>query len=141
MVFSARGLKRLVLPPSPPRSVKRCAVEPPADCELKELLSLYFSGVSVSFSCLPLDLGALSSFARRVLLALRGMEYGCTITYGELAAMVGSPKGQRAVGQVLKHNPLPLVLPCHRVVAKRGLGGFSAGLEWKRWLLELESGE
>lgn len=71
----------------------------------------------------------------------------CTIPYGEtrsykyVACMVGRPKGARAVGQALKRNPLLILIPCHRVVSMNGLGGFGAGLEMKRYLVNLEHGE
>ncbi|MBN1627638.1 MAG: methylated-DNA--[protein]-cysteine S-methyltransferase [Deltaproteobacteria bacterium] len=63
---------------------------------------------------------------------------GKTMTYGEVAAMAGCPGGARAIGQVMHRNPLPLIFPCHRVVAANGLGGFSGGLELKRYLLNRE---
>jgi methylated-DNA-[protein]-cysteine S-methyltransferase len=63
---------------------------------------------------------------------------GATVTYGELAAASGSPGAARAVGNVMATNPVPLFVPCHRVVATQGLGGFSGGLDVKRELLKLE---
>jgi methylated-DNA-[protein]-cysteine S-methyltransferase len=75
--------------------------------------------------------------------ALRAVGAGRTVTYAELAALAGSPGAVRAVGQALARNPCPLVVPCHRVVAAGGAGGFTApgGLETKRWLLGLEGVE
>jgi len=64
--------------------------------------------------------------------------FGKTMTYGEVAAMIGCPGGARAVGQAMGRNPLPLIFPCHRVVAAYGLGGFSGGLELKRYILNRE---
>ena len=78
-------------------------------------------------------------FQRMVLEAISLIPYGQTRTYGEVAAIVGKPGGARAVGQVMKRNPLPIIFPCHRVVAARGLGGFSGGLVLKKYLLESES--
>tara|TARA_B100001094_G_scaffold290926_1_gene308889 strand:+ start:721 stop:1179 length:459 start_codon:yes stop_codon:yes gene_type:complete len=65
--------------------------------------------------------------------------YGERVTYSNLAKKVGNPKAYRAVGSSCGKNPLPLVIPCHRVVSKSGLGGFTGGLDIKRFLLELES--
>jgi methylated-DNA-[protein]-cysteine S-methyltransferase len=85
------------------------------------------------------DLDGLPPFQRKVLLAERRVPYGRTITYGALAAKVGRPRAARAVGQALAHNPVPLVVPCHRVIAAGGgLGGFGGGLALKRRLLALE---
>jgi O-6-methylguanine DNA methyltransferase len=87
----------------------------------------------------PLDLNRGTDFQRRVWQALRAIPPGATVTYGELAAKVGRPGSARAVGAVCGANPIPLVVPCHRVVgAQGGLGGFSAGLDWKRKLLQRE---
>ncbi|QJA05532.1 MGMT family protein [Thermosulfurimonas marina] len=80
----------------------------------------------------------LSPFAERVLFVLREIPRGQVRTYGWLAARVGRPRAARAVGQALRKNPLPLFFPCHRVVGRRDLGGFSAGLSWKIRLLSLE---
>jgi O-6-methylguanine DNA methyltransferase len=67
--------------------------------------------------------------------------YGETKTYKDVAFMAGTPKGARAVGQALKKNPLVILIPCHRVVAVNGLGGFNSGVDMKRYLLDLEQGE
>lgn len=80
-----------------------------------------------------------TEFQMRVWKALRQIPYGSTVTYGELAKRLGT--SPRAIGQALKRNPLPLYFPCHRVVAENSLGGFSSGIEWKKKLLALESGE
>jgi methylated-DNA-[protein]-cysteine S-methyltransferase len=90
---------------------------------------------------LPVELSYATEFQRRVLLACRAILYGQTRSYGDLAAQVGSPGAARAVGNVMAHNCVPLIIPCHRVVASQGqLGGFSAprGLSMKRRLLQLE---
>ena len=78
-------------------------------------------------------------FQRKVWSALSDIPYGQTITYGELARRVVCPKGSRAVGQANHRNPLPILLPCHRVVGANGtLTGYGGGLELKEWLLRLE---
>jgi O-6-methylguanine DNA methyltransferase len=78
-------------------------------------------------------------FLRKVWERMRLIPWGYALTYGELAAEVGSPRAVRAVGQACARNPLPLIVPCHRVLAETGLGGFSCGLAWKTALLELET--
>lgn len=86
---------------------------------------------------LELDLAG-SEFELRVWNALRAIPWGQTRTYGEIARAIGDPGAARAVGRANGCNPLPIVVPCHRVVSSTGLGGFSAGLEWKQRLLALE---
>jgi methylated-DNA-[protein]-cysteine S-methyltransferase len=81
-----------------------------------------------------------TEFQQRVWHALEGIPYGETVTYGELARRLGRSKAFRAVGTANGRNPIPIVIPCHRVVASGGrLGGYGGGLELKRKLLELES--
>ncbi len=99
-------------------------------------LEEYFMGERTEFSC-DLDLSGLSDFTRRVLDETRKIKYGTTITYSELAHRVGS-KAVRAVGSALSRNPVPIIIPCHRVVSKNGIGGYSSGVDMKRKLLELE---
>ena len=87
---------------------------------------------------LPLAID-LTPFTTRVLAEVEGIGWGETKSYGEVALQVGSPGGARAVGQAVGTNPLPILIPCHRVLAARQqLGGFGGGLKWKRWLLGLE---
>ncbi len=100
-------------------------------------LAAYADGDGV-LAC-PVDLTGLPPFQRRVLTALRKVRRGRTITYGELAERVGSPGGARAVGNACANNPVPLWVPCHRVLASGGkLGGFNGGLDVKRALLRME---
>jgi O-6-methylguanine DNA methyltransferase len=87
----------------------------------------------------PLDLATGTPFQRKVWAALRQIPAGQTESYGRLAAALGAPKAARAVGSACGANPVPLLIPCHRVVpAGGGLGGFSVGLHWKRRLLAIE---
>lgn len=104
-----------------------------AHCQLDE----YFAGQRQQFS-LPLRPEG-TQFQCRVWEALADIPYGAVISYRELAARVDSPRGFQAVGQANGRNPLPILIPCHRVIAANGgLGGYSGGLENKRFLLELE---
>lgn len=100
----------------------------------------YFAGERVALS-VPMEFPSASEFRRRVWEVTAQVPYGEVVTYGEVATRAGRPGAARAVGQAMAHNPLPLVVPCHRVVAANGgLGGFSAegGLQLKRRLLGLE---
>ncbi|MEU6536177.1 methylated-DNA--[protein]-cysteine S-methyltransferase [Streptomyces sp. NPDC047000] len=99
----------------------------------------YFAGQRHSFE-LPLDWSLVSGFNRQVLRELAsGVPYGAVVGYGDLARRVGMPKAAQAVGVAMGANPLPVVVPCHRVVGSDGgIGGFGGGLETKRKLLALE---
>jgi methylated-DNA-[protein]-cysteine S-methyltransferase len=106
---------------------------------VQEALSRYAAGEDVRWPELPLDFSRLSPFCRDALNALAGVAHGTVVTYAELAAMTGRPTAARAAGRAMATNPFPLVLPCHRVVGKKGaLTGFGPGLPMKRWLLILE---
>lgn len=98
----------------------------------------YFRGDLRTFT-VPLDWRLTSGFHRRVLKELAAVPYGTVVGYQDLADRTGEPGAARAVGAAMGANPLPLVVPCHRVVASDGgIGGFGAGLEIKRALLALE---
>jgi methylated-DNA-[protein]-cysteine S-methyltransferase len=100
-------------------------------------LTEYFDGSRTSFE-LPLD-AAGSAFERRVWDLLCTIPYGVTTSYGALARRLGDPQATRAVGAANGKNPIPIIVPCHRVVGARGeLTGFGGGLDRKRWLLEHE---
>jgi methylated-DNA-[protein]-cysteine S-methyltransferase len=101
-------------------------------------LDEYFAGTRRSFE-IPLDWSLVGPFARRVLGAAALIPYGSVLTYTQVAGTAGSPRGSRAAGNALGSNPIPIVVPCHRVLRLSGaLGGYAGGLERKRWLLELE---
>ncbi len=104
--------------------------------ELAGALGAYFGGRLQRFE-LPLDPRG-TEFQREVWRELRRIPFGQTITYGDLARRLAKPGGSRAVGSANGANPLPIVIPCHRVVASKGLGGFSGGRERKIELLRLE---
>ncbi len=78
-------------------------------------------------------------FQYKVWEELKRIPWGQVVTYGELASRIGAPRAYRAVGAACGANPIPLIIPCHRVVAKNGLGGFGPGLKLKKWLLERET--
>jgi len=85
-----------------------------------------------------LDLAQLSAFTRDVLAATSSIPFGAFLTYGGVARLLGRPGAARAVGQALGRNPIPIIIPCHRVLAHQGVGGFTSGLPIKLLLMELE---
>ena len=141
-----RGLCRISFDPEPDRELELLArlygprvlrSSQPVDRARREL-DEYFAGRRRAFD-LELDVRALPDFNRKVLAELAHVEYGCTTTYGALAAQTGNPRAARAVGTVMNRNPVPIVLPCHRVVGASGsLTGYGGGLDRKEWLLRLE---
>ncbi len=109
-----------------------------AFAEVVAQLRSYFAGERLEFS-LPLQPGG-TPFQERVWSALRAIPFGATISYGELARRIGQPLAARAVGAANGANPLPIVVPCHRVIgADHTLTGFGGGLETKRYLLAHEA--
>ncbi|MDG5802817.1 methylated-DNA--[protein]-cysteine S-methyltransferase [Streptomyces ossamyceticus] len=117
-------------------------VEAPDDRRLAEAIhqvDAYFAGDRLVFE-LPLDWSLISGFNRQVLRELAvGVPFGSVVGYGDLARRVGQPGAAQAVGMAMGANPLPVVVPCHRVVeSDGGIGGFGGGLETKRKLLALE---
>jgi O-6-methylguanine DNA methyltransferase len=122
----------------------RAGLEPlrgsePRSHPLAERFRAYFAGERVSFEDVTLDDEGATPFQRAVADALRAVPYGEVVTYGELAALAGHPRAQRAAGSFCAHNRFPIVVPCHRVVAADGLGSYgSSGVAYKRRLLELE---
>lgn len=133
-----KGLLRLDLHGRPPDGagfdwVKSEEKTRPAASELSE----YFAGRRRRFT-VPLDIRG-TPFQKRVWQALMTIPYGCTRSYGDIAQQIGRPRASRAVGQANHHNPLAIVVPCHRVVACHGgLGGYGGGLQMKQALLDLE---
>ncbi len=109
---------------------------------LMRRLQAYAQGARDDFRDIQVDLVKLSDFQRRVLNLCRKIPMGKTLTYGQLAALAGSPRAARAVGNCLAINKIPLIIPCHRVVAANGLlGSYSAlgGIRIKKRLLQLEN--
>jgi methylated-DNA-[protein]-cysteine S-methyltransferase len=143
---SSRGLVRITLPrPSPEEAQKLLGDDAGRAvpsfhrftaiiCRLRK----YFAGSAAEFPD-SLDLGEATAFQRRVWEAARLIPRGQTRSYAWVARQIGRPGAARAVGQALGRNPLPPIVPCHRVLAgDGGLGGFSGGLELKKYLLSLE---
>jgi methylated-DNA-[protein]-cysteine S-methyltransferase len=119
---------------APPRAVQRA---------IDGIVAL-LSGQPDDLCDVSLDLAAVPEFNRRVYDVARGIPPGQTMTYGEIAARIGEPRAAREVGQALGQNPVPLIVPCHRVLAAGGkLGGFSArgGVTTKLRLLDIEGAE
>lgn len=149
-VFAARGLGNLHLVWSEVGLVSlglpnRFAMLPEDVAPVREtpepyrsVLAAYFAGEAVDPVALPVDLRG-TAFQVRVWEALRRVPRGEVRSYAQIAQDVGSPRGMRAVGMANARNPIAIVVPCHRIVeAKLGLGGYSGGLDAKRFLLELE---
>jgi methylated-DNA-[protein]-cysteine S-methyltransferase len=142
-----RGLVRVAFPEESIESVlERLArglspriVEAPASLEpVKRELEEYFAGRRRTFE-IPLDWSLIGPFGRRVLHATAEIPYGGYLSYAEVASEAGSPRGSRAAGNALGANPIPIVIPCHRVLRTGGaIGGYGGGLDRKRYLLELE---
>ena len=147
VVASTAGLRRIVLPRPSRDMVFQLIIEdfPQAIGEtsffgdLIQRLKRYVEGELVSFDD-ELDLASATPFRRAVWQATRSIPYGETRSYSWVAQHIRKPRALRAVGQALAHNPIPIVVPCHRVVNKNGnLGGFGGGLEMKKRLLKIEA--
>jgi methylated-DNA-[protein]-cysteine S-methyltransferase len=144
-----RGLVRVAYPDRPldavlerlaeavsPRILEAPARLDPIARELEE----YFEGRLRHFKT-PIDWALTRGFFRRVLEVTAGIDYGHVLTYSEVATRAGSPRAVRATGNGLGSNPMPVVVPCHRVVRTGGgLGGYTGGIERKEFLLGLERG-
>ncbi len=149
--FSKRGLARLDWPEEKERKAEsrkqKSALAPtavvPAELprwlqQTRAALEMVMAGKSPR-ELPPLDLSAGTSFQQQVWHCLRKIRPGQTRTYAELAAAIGRPRAARAVGNACGANPIPLLIPCHRVLpSSGGLGGFSGPVQWKRSLLERE---
>jgi methylated-DNA-[protein]-cysteine S-methyltransferase len=141
-----RGLCEIRYDPEPEREEEQLARvfgarvlrSPRPTDDARRQLDEYFAGDRRRFE-LPVDLRLSREFGRAVLKELARVPYGELTTYGTLAARAGRPRAARAVGTVMNRNPVPIVLPCHRVVGSTGaLTGYGGGLDRKRTLLELE---
>jgi methylated-DNA-[protein]-cysteine S-methyltransferase len=147
LAATKRGLVRVAFPEEDvDATLQRLAVkvsprivEAPGPLDgMRRELEEYFDGRRRRFE-LALDWTLVGPFARRVLAAASGIPYGGVLTYAQVAAEAGSPRGSRAAGNALGSNPIPIVVPCHRVLRSGGaLGGYGGGLERKQFLLQLE---
>lgn len=147
------GLLRSCLPLAGPKEVESHLLQNLRKAEydkslfktVREQIIAYFRGAHINFSPdIPLILDEFTPFAKSVLSACRDIKFGCTATYSQLAKKTGRPTAARAVGGVMAKNPLPLIIPCHRVVRNDGkLGGFSAtgGVALKEKMLQHEHAE
>jgi methylated-DNA-[protein]-cysteine S-methyltransferase len=148
IAWNERGLVRLQLPEEGRMATeKRLGVAagpgepPPWAKQLIAEIRRYLAGERVDFAAVALDLAAVGEFRRAVYVAARSVAWGQTTSYGELARRIGFPWGARAVGRALARNPVPLIVPCHRILARDDrIGGFAAhgGTVTKRRLLALE---
>ncbi len=142
-----RGLVRLSYPGEPIESQldelaalisPRILAAPERTDEVRRQLDDYFGGTRRDFE-LPIDWRLLRGFRGQVLKATARIPFGSVSSYREIATRAGSPNAYRAAGNALGSNPVPIVVPCHRVLhAGGGLGGYTGGLERKRFLLDLE---
>jgi methylated-DNA-[protein]-cysteine S-methyltransferase len=145
-VFSEGKVAKIILPQKKQEHIKRLLGRQRSkkDNTSKALsrlewdITMYLSGENVIFSRYRTRPDAGTTFQQRVWHATAEIAPGKTKTYGEIARIVGSPNAARAVGAALKANPTPLLVPCHRVVSSKGLGGYAGGKDLKRKLLELE---
>ncbi|TMK23606.1 MAG: methylated-DNA--[protein]-cysteine S-methyltransferase [Actinobacteria bacterium] len=148
LAATGRGLLRVAFPEEDVDSVlerisrrvsPRIVEAPPALEGARRELEEYFAGSRRRFE-LALDWTLVGGpFGREVLRVTSEIPYGGVLSYREVATDAGSPRGSRAAGNALGSNPIPIVVPCHRVLhAGGGLGGYGGGLQRKRWLLELE---
>jgi methylated-DNA-[protein]-cysteine S-methyltransferase len=148
LAVTKRGLCRISFDPEPDRETERLArtfgvrvLRAPRELDpVRRELDEYFEGRRRAFD-LPVDLRGREGFSRDILERLAKVPYGEVTTYKSLAVEAGNPRAARAVGTIMNRNPIPIVLPCHRVVGSNGsLVGYGGGLERKRLLLDLEAG-
>lgn len=154
MAVSGQGICRVVLPKKDKKSVGPALISSefevwrsesgkvPSSTVLSKAvknLQHYFSGERVSFD-LPVDVGYYTAFQQAVWKATAAIPFGETRSYGWIAKRIRNPKAVRAIGQALGANPIPIIVPCHRVISSTGtLGGFSGGIGMKKRLLALEA--
>ena len=131
------AIEKIELKEAPSLKLKLSRPNKAIEAKLLTWLKAYALGKNVPFP-LPLNLSSLPPFTTAVLVELAKQPYGTTVSYAELAARAGNGKAFRAAGSACGRNPFPLAIPCHRVLASNGLGGFSLGLEIKKMLLEHE---
>jgi methylated-DNA-[protein]-cysteine S-methyltransferase len=150
VAWSERGLTRLQLPESDRGATKRrlraraATASQAVPVEIEQLIAnvqAYMTGRSVDFAAVAIDFADIEPFEQKVYAEARAIPWGQTVSYGELARRTGSPNAAREVGRALTRNPVPIIVPCHRILAKgHRIGGFSApgGTFTKERLLALE---
>ena len=144
---TSTGIRKVIFPTQNKESVVEAIAngceeisEEPCFSEIKDNFIRYFKGQRVDFS-FPLDLDGYTDFQKSVWNVTKSIPYGQLRNYGWVASQMGNPKAVRAVGQALGKNPIPIIIPCHRVIGSDGsLHGFTGGLHWKQKLIELENG-
>ena len=148
LAVTERGLCRIAFDPEPERETEQLArlfgvrvLKAPRKVDrVRRELEEYFEGRRREFD-LPIDLRGREGFSREILDRLVRVPYGEVTTYKSLAVEAGNPRAARAVGTIMNRNPIPIVLPCHRVIGSSGsLVGYGGGLDRKRLLLDLEAG-
>ena len=148
LAVTERGLCRISFDPEPERETEQLArlfgvrvLKAPRKVDrVRRELEEYFEGRRREFD-LPIDLRGREGFSREILDRLVRVPYGEVTTYKSLAVEAGNPRAARAVGTIMNRNPIPIVLPCHRVIGSSGsLVGYGGGLDRKRLLLDLEAG-
>src|SRR3954447_26818639 len=138
IAYNAEEVSDHVLEELARRVSPRVLEAPAALDDVRRELDQYFEGKRTGFD-IPIDWRLHDGFSRRVLRATARIPFGKLLTYKDVAAKAGSPRGYRAAGNALGSNRMPIVVPCHRVVASGGkLGGYTGGIERKEFLLELE---
>jgi methylated-DNA-[protein]-cysteine S-methyltransferase len=146
VAVTPRGVVRIAYPGEEDRVLEELAdgvsprvlLAPQRTDEARRELEAYFEGRRQTFD-LPIDWSLVRGFTLGVLKATAGVPYGHVATYGEMAASAGSPRAARAAGNALHINPIPIVVPCHRIVpVSGGIGKYGGGEERKKFLLELE---
>jgi methylated-DNA-[protein]-cysteine S-methyltransferase len=149
IAWTEHGVARLQLPESDrgatERRLRKAASQsgtaPPEIEQVIQDVHWYLSGRNTDFSAAALDLANVGAFEQKVYALVRSIPWGRTMSYGDIARQIGTPHAARAVGQALARNPIPIIIPCHRILAKgHRIGGFSAygGRLTKERLLALE---
>ena len=140
MVASALGVKKVILPQPDKQTVLQEIDSQAHQADLGNLptrIKSYLSGKETAFLD-PIDLTGCTSFQRQVWQTVSSIPPGQTRSYQWVAKQLGQPRAARAVGQALATNPLPLLIPCHRVIGTRDLGGYGGGAALKKRLLKIE---
>jgi methylated-DNA-[protein]-cysteine S-methyltransferase len=143
-VVYSKDLERYLVVEYEGDTVKRIDIErkdpgiAPRGSAIAKALEKYLATGKDSFSGYKVDIGGMTPFERTVLETIHRIPAGKTMTYAEVARAAGKPKAARAVGNVMAKNPVAIILPCHRVLASNGMGGYGGGLDMKVKLLKLE---